>query len=112
MFERLRRSPGDEGFTLIELLIVIVILGVLAAIVIFAVGAFTGEGELEACKTDAKNVETAAEAFKAQNGNYPGTVAALVPNYLREAPPTDPEDEPYFITYNSTTGGATCSLDT
>ena len=74
--ERLRErrdERGDEGgFTLIELLIVIVILGILAAIVVFAVQNLTGSSAKASCSADVKSVETAAEAFKAQSGGYPG----------------------------------------
>ena len=46
MLEQLRKAREEEsGFTLIELLIVIVILGVLAGIVVFAVSAFTDGGQ-------------------------------------------------------------------
>src|SRR5579875_3749005 len=83
---RQRREQGDEGgFTLIELLIVIVILGVLAAIVVFAVQNLTGQSAKSACGTDYKSVESAAEVFKAQTGAYPTNVAALVPTYLKDA---------------------------
>ena len=44
--QRLREARKTEsGFTLIELLIVIVILGVLSAVVVIAVGAFNDRGE-------------------------------------------------------------------
>ena len=87
MFERLRAARQNEsGFTLIELLIVIVILGVLASVVVFAVQAFNNDGVTAACQSDKKNVEVATEAFYAKTGAYPGSVAALVPTYLREAP--------------------------
>jgi general secretion pathway protein G len=68
-----REQRGDEGgFTLIELLIVIVILGILAAIVVFAVQNLTGSTAKSSCGADQKTVESAAEAYKAQLGAYPG----------------------------------------
>jgi general secretion pathway protein G len=87
MLERLRAARRNEsGFTLIELLIVIVILGVLAGVVVFAVQAFNNDGVTVACQADKKNVEVATEAFYAKTGAYPANVAALVPTYLKEAP--------------------------
>ncbi|HYA67430.1 MAG TPA: prepilin-type N-terminal cleavage/methylation domain-containing protein [Acidimicrobiales bacterium] len=61
----------DEGFTLIELLIVIIILAILAAIVIFAVGNTSTSAKQASCNSDAKTVETAVEAYKAEVGSYP-----------------------------------------
>ncbi len=90
MYARLREARKNEsGFTLIELLIVIVILGVLAGIVVFAVGGINDSSKQSACKSDVKNVEIATEAFYANATPhvYPGSVAALVAaNLLREAP--------------------------
>jgi general secretion pathway protein G len=96
---------SESGFTLIELLIVIVILGVLSGIVVFAVAAFNGDGKTAACKADVKNVEVASEAFYAKSNPraYAGSVAALVTaGYLKEAPPT----ADYTITYTPGAGGA------
>jgi len=61
----------DEGFTLIELLIVIVILGILATVTVFAVGGITDRGKKSSCKADYKTMEVALEAYQAQNGSYP-----------------------------------------
>ncbi|NYI46633.1 general secretion pathway protein G [Nocardioides aromaticivorans] len=77
----------DRGFTLIELLIVIIILGILAAVVVFSVRGISDNGEEAACKTEIRTVETAVEAAYAENGSYPGTVGALVTQgFLRAAP--------------------------
>ncbi len=65
------RRPNESGFTLIELLIVIVILGVLSGIVVFAVSGIQDRGNAAACKTDKKTVLVAVEAFYAKNGEYP-----------------------------------------
>jgi general secretion pathway protein G len=59
----------DKGFTLVELLIVIVILGILATVTVFAVRGITDQGQESACKATAKTYEVAIEAFYAKNGN-------------------------------------------
>ncbi|MGA1062673.1 MAG: type II secretion system protein [Ilumatobacteraceae bacterium] len=70
----------DEGFTLIELLIVIVILGILAAVVVFAVGGITDRGNDSACAADKKTLEVAVEAYYAYETRYPLTVGLLTYN--------------------------------
>jgi general secretion pathway protein G len=54
---------GSEGFTLIELLIVIIVLGILAAVVVFALGSVTGNAKASACNADAKTIITAVQAY-------------------------------------------------
>jgi len=67
----------DKGFTLVELLIVIVILGILATVTVFAVRGITNQGQTSACDADKKTLEVAAEAYMAQYGNYPNTAAEM-----------------------------------
>ncbi len=94
------KKEHHGGFTLVELLIVIVILGVLAAIVVFAVGTTSQNAVAASCSADAKSVETALNAYDAQMAVYPASVGALattasVPNgggwvgpWLRATPGT------------------------
>jgi prepilin-type N-terminal cleavage/methylation domain-containing protein len=68
-----KKRSGQGGFTLIELLIVIVILGILAAIVVLAIGGLAGKSKLSACRADAKTVQVAEDAFFASPSAVPGT---------------------------------------
>jgi len=61
-------NKQDKGFTLVELLIVIVILGILATITVFAVRGITDQGQTSACNADQKTLQVAVEAWYAQNG--------------------------------------------
>jgi len=88
-----QRKKNESGFTLIELLIVIVILGVLSGIVVFAVSGIQDRGNAAACKTDKKTVLVAVEAFYAKNGTYPAAgdagwlqLTVGVDQLLRERP--------------------------
>jgi prepilin-type N-terminal cleavage/methylation domain-containing protein len=60
-------SEEEAGFTLIELLIVIVVLGILAAIVVFALNGVTSQGTAAACQSDAKTVGIGIAALEAEN---------------------------------------------
>jgi len=77
---REEQAEGDEGgFTLIELLIVIVVLGILAAVTVFGLSNVTGQSLTSACHADAKSVAVATEAYRAQNPNtFPASVQVLV----------------------------------
>lgn len=108
MTERIRKAK-DEGFTLIELLIVIIILGILAAIVVFAVGSTRGDSVTSTCKTDVKSIILAEEGFKTQNGSYTVTKSDLT---LLKAWPggTDASADDLVFTLGGTTDTPTITL--
>jgi len=83
-----KKRSGEAGFTLVELLVVIVILGILAAIVVFAVGGINDKGQTSACKADRSSVETAEEAFYASQkpkGFYVDMAGLVSGGFLHEA---------------------------
>ena len=65
-----------KGFTLIELLIVVVIIGILAAIAIPKFAATKDKAKLASVKTDVRNSETAEEAYFSDFATY-GTFSQL-----------------------------------
>ena len=67
----------DKGFTLVELLIVIVILGILATVTVFAVRGITNQGQTNACSVEKRTLDTAIEAYYAQFQADPATAGAL-----------------------------------
>lgn len=98
------RRRRDAGFTLIELLVVLLVLGVLVAVVVLAVGGLTDDGDRSACKSSVRAVEAAAALGFAQDGVYPADVDAMVTaGYLKKAPP-----DVQNLNYDGGTGQASC----
>src|SRR6185436_6847182 len=66
-----------KGFTLIELLIVVVIIGILAAIAIPKFANTKSKAYVTAMKSDLRNLVTAEEAFFSDSSKYTATVTQL-----------------------------------
>ena len=61
----------SKGFTIVELLIVIVIIGILAAISIVAYNGVMTKSRDSERKSDARNIANAASAWKAEKDTWP-----------------------------------------
>jgi len=100
---------GARGFTLLELMVVVVIIGVLAALIAPAVLDRLDEAKVTAARTDITNIGQALKLYKLDNGRFPSgeqglqalvqkpTVGTLPPNwkpYLDKLP-NDPWGHPY-----------------
>ncbi len=70
----------NGGFTLIELLIVMVILGMLAALVGPALFGNIGKGQRTSALTQMDSLATALDSYRLDIGRYPRTLEGLVEN--------------------------------
>lgn len=87
-----RPDASEEGFTLVELMVVIVIIGLLAAIVAFNVIPMGDKARVQKAKSDISTIEQALELYKLDNLHYPSTTDGLT---ALVSPPSSAEASSY-----------------
>ena len=106
---------NERGFTIMELLVVIVIIGVLAAIGVPAYQNMTKKAKDTACEANRRTISTAVGMYYAENGSYPTditdtqTAGGPLKGYLDNIADFGcPADKTKGYAVNATTGEVTC----
>ncbi len=73
--EKYQKKSG--GFTLIEVLVVLIILGLIAALVVPRITGRVDEAKIEMTKIQMRAIKDALEQYKLDNGMYPTTEQGL-----------------------------------
>jgi general secretion pathway protein G len=91
------RGAREAGFTLIELMVVMVIIGVLAALIVPNVLERADEARATAAKTDVNNLMQALKLYKLDNQAYPTTDQGLQALVNKPTTPPTPQNwKPYL----------------
>ena len=117
MLMKMRKSlTSQKGFTLVELLVVVVVIGVLAAIAIPKFTSATDDAKIAKIKADMRTIGSSIALYQARynGGNPPDLNTLKTANYLASVPlpPTGATAlDGTNYTYTSSTGIASCTFN-
>ncbi len=106
----MRKRSNQRGFTLIELVIVIVILGILAAVAIPKFVNLRSDAEASACKANQAAMESAIALYVAANGSAPAALANIASYMAGGELPSCPGGGEYSFVAGSNNLKVTCSI--
>jgi prepilin-type N-terminal cleavage/methylation domain-containing protein len=100
-------NKKSRGFTIVELLVVIVVIGILAAITIVSYTGVTARAKTTQAQSNANSAQSVAEAMNADNGSYPATAASFATGSTSTRLPSGMSVVPQSTALTSGTGQTT-----
>ena len=105
-------KKNRSGFTLIEVLLVVVIIGILAAVAIPRLGGRVKQAQIAAAQADVQNIGMGLRLYEVDNGVYPPSLQGLLSKpgnsinwrgpYMEQGVPKDPWGNEYIYSYPGT----------
>ncbi|MBY6348208.1 type II secretion system protein GspG [Providencia rettgeri] len=91
------QSRAQQGFSLIEVMVVVVIMGIMAALVVPSLMDRPDQARAVAARQDIAALTQALKLYRLDNGRYPSTAQGLSALHQRPAQPPEPRNwRPYM----------------
>jgi type II secretion system protein G len=108
----MKLRKNQKGFTLIEVLLIVVILGIIAAIAIPRLMESKAEAQKQTCRANVANINTAIDKYYFDEGTYPTALSTIlaIQAYFPDGVPKCPSKVASKLDYvfTPTTNRATC----
>ena len=105
--EQTIKQSAKAGFTLVELMLVIVIIGIIAAVAAPKLAGKTEKAMIGKAQAEIKNLKLALDLYEIDNGQYPSSLDGLMNKpgnalnwsgpYMEKLPVSDPWGKPYIF---------------